>query len=47
MIEVKGMITNIPISILIDFGANHIYINANVIERCKLVRRKLAKARLV
>jgi len=47
MIEVKGMIAGISNSILIYFGANHRYINANLIEICKLVSINLAKERLV
>jgi len=47
MIEVKSMIADVPISILIDSGANHSYINTNMIERCQLVSSKLAKSRMV
>ena len=32
MIEVEGKIDNQPIEILIDFGASHNYINANIFE---------------
>ena len=33
MIEVKGMIVEVPISILIDLGSNYSYMSTNVIER--------------
>jgi hypothetical protein len=32
IIEVEGKIDNQPIAILIDYGASHSYINANIIE---------------
>ena len=32
MIEVEGKINNQPISILIDPGASHSYINSNIVE---------------
>jgi hypothetical protein len=40
MIEVEGKINNEPITILIDFGANHSYINDNIVERFHLQRSK-------
>ena len=36
MIEMKGKIDNHPIEILIDYGARHSYINANIVERFHL-----------
>jgi len=47
MIDVKGMIVDVPISILIDSGANHSYINTNTIEICQLVSKQLVKPRTV
>jgi hypothetical protein len=32
MIEVEENIDNHPITILIDYGASHTYINANIVE---------------
>jgi hypothetical protein len=32
MIKVEGNIYNHPIEILIDYGASHSYINANIVE---------------
>jgi hypothetical protein len=32
MIKVEGKINNQPITILIDYGASHSYINANIVE---------------
>ena len=40
MIEVEGKIDNHPITILIDFGASHSYINANIVEIFHLQRSK-------
>jgi hypothetical protein len=36
MIEVEGKINNEPIKNLIDSGASHSYINANIVERFHL-----------
>jgi hypothetical protein len=36
MIEVEGKIDNQPLSILIDYGAIHSYIDPNLVERFKL-----------
>jgi hypothetical protein len=43
MIEVEGKIDNQPIEILIDFGASHSYINANIVEIFHLQRSKHKK----
>jgi predicted aspartyl protease len=47
MIEVQGKIDNHPIVILIDSGASHSYINANIVERFHLQIRKHKKSWLV
>jgi hypothetical protein len=47
MIEVEGKIDNQPISILIDFGAIHSYIDPNMVDRFKLNRYKHEKYWLV
>jgi hypothetical protein len=47
VIEVECKIANHPISILIDFGARHIYINSNIVERFHLQRNKHEKYWLV
>jgi hypothetical protein len=47
MIEAEGKIDNQPIAILIDFGASHIYINSNIVERFHLQRSKHKKSWLV
>jgi hypothetical protein len=47
MIEVEGKIDNHPISILIDYGASHSYINSNIIEIFHLQRSKHKKYWLV
>jgi hypothetical protein len=41
MIEVEGNITNQPISILIDSGASHSYIDPNIVDIFHLKRNKL------
>lgn len=38
MIEVEGMINKQHISILIDSGASHSYINPNIVEKINLAR---------
>jgi predicted aspartyl protease len=47
MIEVEGKIDNQPIAILIDSGASHSYINANIVEIFHLQRSKHKKYWLV
>jgi hypothetical protein len=47
MIEVEGKIDNHPITILIDSGASHSYINANIVEIFHLQRSKHKKYCLV
>jgi predicted aspartyl protease len=47
MIEVEGKIDNQPIEILIDSGASHSCINANIVERFHLQRSKHKKSWLV
>jgi hypothetical protein len=47
MIEVEGKIDNQPISILIDSGAIHSYINSNIIKIFHLQRSKNNKSLLV
>jgi hypothetical protein len=47
VIEVEGKIDNQPITILIDYGASHIYINDNIVETFHLQRSKHEKSWLV
>jgi hypothetical protein len=47
MIEVEGMINNQTISILIDSGASHSYIDPKMVESLHLPRRKHGKSWLV
>ena len=47
MIEVEGKVDNQPIVILIDSGASHSYINANIVEIFHLQRSKHMKSWLV
>jgi hypothetical protein len=47
MIEVEGMINNQPITILIDSGANHSYINPRMMEILHFPRSKHGKSWLV
>jgi hypothetical protein len=47
IIEVEGKIDNNPISILIDSGASHSYIDPNLVERIKLKKCKHEKYWLV
>jgi hypothetical protein len=47
MIEVEGKINDQPISILIDSGASHSYIDPKLVERFHLTRSKLGKSWLV
>jgi predicted aspartyl protease len=47
MIEVEGNIENQPITILIDSGASHTYINANIVKIFHLQRSRHKKSWLV
>jgi predicted aspartyl protease len=47
MIEAEGKIDNHPIAILIDYGASHSYINANIVETFHLQISKHKKSWLV
>jgi hypothetical protein len=47
MIEVEGNINEQFVSILIDLGATHSYLDPNMLERFKLSRSKLGKPWLV
>jgi hypothetical protein len=47
MIKVEGNNEKHPIEILIDYGASHSYINANIIEIFHLQRSKHKKSWLV
>jgi predicted aspartyl protease len=47
MIEVEGKIINQPISILIDSGENHYYIDPEIVDRLQLEKSKLGKTSLV
>jgi hypothetical protein len=47
MIEVEGKINYQPIAILIDSGATHSYLDPNIVERFKFLRRKIVKPWLV
>jgi hypothetical protein len=47
MIEVEGMINNQTISILIDSGASHSYIDPKMVESLKFTRSKHGKSSLV
>ena len=47
MIEVEGKINDQPISILIDSGASHSYLDPKIVERFQLSRSKLGKSWLV
>jgi hypothetical protein len=47
MIEVEGMINNQTISLLIDSGASHSYIDPNIMESFHLPRSKHGKSWLV
>jgi hypothetical protein len=44
MIKVEGNIDNQPIEILINYGAIHSYINANIFERFHFQRSKHNKS---
>jgi hypothetical protein len=43
MIELEGKINNQPISILIDLGAIHSYLDPKMVERFNFPRSKLGK----
>jgi predicted aspartyl protease len=47
MIEVESKINNQPVSILIDSGASHSYLDPKMVERFQLLRSKLGKPWLV
>jgi hypothetical protein len=47
MIEMKGMINNQTIEILIDSRASHSYIDPNMVERLHFPRKKHGKSWLV
>jgi hypothetical protein len=47
MIEVEGKIINQPVSILIDSGASHCYIDPKIVDILHLEKIKLGKASLV
>jgi hypothetical protein len=47
MIEVEGKIINQSVSILIDLGASHCYIDPKIVDRLNLERSKLGKSSLV
>ena len=47
MLEVKGMIQNFSVSILIDPGASLSYISPGIVEKCKLSLKKFEKSWLV
>jgi hypothetical protein len=44
MIEVEGNINDQPISILIDSGASHSYLDPKMVEKFQLLRSKLGKS---
>jgi predicted aspartyl protease len=47
MIEMEGEINDQPISILIDLGASHSYLDPKMVERFQFPRSKLGKPWLV
>jgi hypothetical protein len=47
MIDVEGKIINHPISVLIDLGAIHCYIDPNIVDKLHLEKSKLGKPSLV
>jgi predicted aspartyl protease len=47
MIEVEGKIINHPVSILIDSGSIHCYIDPKIVDRLNLEKSKLGKSSLV
>ena len=44
MVEVKGNINQIPISILIDLGASLSYISPSLVEKCKILVEKFVRS---
>jgi hypothetical protein len=47
VVELEGIISKQPISILIDPGSNLSYVSPQVVEACSLQRKKHAKSWLV
>jgi hypothetical protein len=47
MIEVEGKIINQPVTILIDLGESHCYIDPKIVDRLHLEKSKLGKSSLV
>ena len=47
MIEVEGKIINHPVTILIDSGESHCYIDPKIVDRLHLEKSKLGKSSLV
>ena len=47
MVEVEGMINQIPVTILIDPGASLSYIAPQIVEKCKLSVNKFENSGLV
>ena len=47
MVEIKGMIKNKPISILIDPGSSLRYVSPSIVESCYLHLKKFEKSWLV
>jgi hypothetical protein len=47
MIKVEGKIINHPISILINLGENHCYIDPKIVDRLHLEKSKLGNSSLV
>ena len=41
MIEIEGMIFDMSIIVLVDYGASFSYINPNLLMKCHLVSRRL------
>ena len=47
MVDIKGILNDQPISILIDLGASLSYISPRIVELCKLVPEKFDKSWMV
>ena len=47
MVEIEGMINQIPVTILIDLGASLSYIAPQIVEKCKLSVDKFENSWLV
>ena len=43
MIAIEGKVNALRVSILIDYGATFSYVNDNLVDRCKIMGRKLHK----